>query len=46
MKRKKLLLSLLVASALITGGIIYAADHIDSPSTTADPGRAAKLTRL
>ena len=44
MKRKKLLLSLLVASALITGGIIYAADHIDSPSTTADP--AGDITDL
>ena len=44
MKRKKLLLSLLVASALITGGIIYAADHIDSPVTTADP--AGDITDL
>ena len=44
MKRKKLLLSFLVASALITGGIIYAADHIDSPSTTADP--ASDITDL
>ncbi len=44
MKRKKLLLSLLVASALITGGIIYAADHIDAPTTTADP--AGDITDL
>ena len=44
MKRKKLLLSVLVASAIITGGIIYAADHIDTPTTTADP--AADITDL
>ena len=44
MKRKKLLLSVLVASAIITGGIIYAADHIDSPTTTADP--AGDITDL
>jgi len=34
MKRKKLLLTALVAAALVTGGIIYAADHIDTPAVT------------
>ena len=34
MKSKKLLLTTLVAAALVTGGIIYAADHIDTPSVT------------
>ena len=34
MKRKKLLLTTLVVTALITGGIIYAADHLDSPAVS------------
>lgn len=37
MKRKKLLLSLTIGAALITGGIIYAADHIDTPAVTNQP---------
>ena len=34
MKRKKLLLTTIVAAAFVTGGIIYAADHIDTPAVT------------
>jgi hypothetical protein len=34
MKRNKLLLTAFAAAALITGGIIYAADHIDTPAVT------------
>lgn len=37
MKRKKLLLAAIAAATLITGGIIYAADHIDTPAVTAQP---------
>ncbi|MEO8860704.1 MAG: DUF4331 family protein [Ginsengibacter sp.] len=34
MKRKKLLFTAVAALTLVTGGIIYAADHIDAPSVT------------
>lgn len=34
MKRKKLLFAAIAAATLITGGIIYAADHIDTPAVT------------
>lgn len=34
MKIKKLLLPAFIGAAIITGGIIYAADHIDSPAVT------------
>ena len=34
MKRKKILFAAIAAIALVTGGIIYAADHIDAPSVT------------
>ena len=44
MKRKKILLAAITALALTTGGILYAADHIDSPNATADP--AADITDL
>jgi len=37
MKRKKLLLTTLIAAVMITGGIIYAADHIDTPTVTNQP---------
>ena len=37
MKRNKLLLSALVAASLITGGIIIAADHVDTPAVTGQP---------
>ena len=37
MKRKNLMLTTIVAIALITGGIIYAADHIDTPTVTNQP---------
>lgn len=43
MKRKKILLGVLAISAVITGGIIYAADHIDSPNVT---GKATDITDL
>ena len=35
--KKKLLLATLIAAAFVTGGIIYAADHIDSPNVTNTP---------
>lgn len=34
MKRKKLLFAAVVAAAFVTGGILYAADHIDTPAVT------------
>lgn len=34
MKSKKILLTGLIAAAIVTGGIIYAADHIDAPAVT------------
>lgn len=34
MKSKKILLTGLIASAIVTGGIIYAADHIDAPAVS------------
>ncbi len=34
MKRKKLLFSAIAALTMVTGGIIYAADHLDAPSVT------------
>ena len=34
MKRKKILFLAIFLLALVTGGIIYAADHIDAPSIT------------
>ncbi len=43
MKRNKLLLSAFVAATLITGGIIYAADHIDTPAVT---GQSSDITDL
>lgn len=43
MKRKNLLLSALTVAAIITGGIIYAADHIDTPAVT---GQASDITDL
>ncbi len=43
MKRKKLLLTTIVAAAFITGGIIYAADHIDTPAVTNQPSDITDL---
>ncbi len=34
MNRKKLMLTAIIAVAFITGGILYAADHIDTPAVT------------
>lgn len=41
MKRKKLLLAALGIAAGITGGILFAADHIDAPAVT---GQASDIT--
>ena len=43
MKKNKLLLSAFAVIALITGGIIYAADHIDTPAVT---GQSSDITDL
>ncbi len=43
MKRNKLLLSAIVAATLITGGVMYAADHIDAPGVT---GQTTDITDL
>ena len=43
MKRKKLLLAVCCTAALISGGIIYGADHIDSPAVT---GQTTDITDL
>ncbi len=37
MKRKNKLLAFVIAAATLTGGIIYAADHIDTPAVTNQP---------
>jgi Domain of unknown function (DUF4331) len=37
MKRNKLLLAAVAAATLITGGILVAADHIDTPAVTGQP---------
>lgn len=37
MKKNKLLLTFIVAATLVTGGIIFAADHIDTPAVTNQP---------
>lgn len=37
MKRNKLLLTAFAAATLITGGVIIAADHIDTPAVTGQP---------
>lgn len=43
MKRNKLLLSAFAVAALITGGIMYAADHVDTPAVTAQPSDITDL---
>lgn len=43
MKRNKLLLSAFAVAALITGSIMYAADHIDTPAVT---GQSSDITDL
>ena len=43
MKRNKILLAVFAAASLITGGIIYAADHIDTPTVT---GQSSDITDL
>ena len=43
MKRKKILIAALIAAAVTTGGIIYAADHADTPAVT---GLASDITDL
>jgi hypothetical protein len=43
MKQKKLLVKIVAGIALLTGGIIYAADHIDAPAVT---NQASDITDL
>lgn len=43
MKRKNLLITVLAAAALVTCGILYAADHADAPAVT---GTASDITDL
>ena len=43
MKKNKLLLTVFAVTALIAGGIIYAADHIDAPAVT---GQKSDITDL
>ena len=43
MKRKKILIAALIAAAVTTGGIIYAADHADTPAVT---GQSTDITDL
>ena len=43
MKRKKILIAAVIAAAITTGGIIYAADHIDTPAVTGQPGDITDL---
>ncbi len=43
MKKNKILLSIFSVAALITGGLIYAADHIDAPAVT---GQSSDITDL
>ncbi|MFN8243534.1 MAG: DUF4331 family protein [Ferruginibacter sp.] len=43
MKRKKLWLPVFAVAALAAGGVLYAADHIDTPTVT---GRATDITDL
>lgn len=43
MKRKKLLLTTIFAAAFVTGGILYAADHIDTPAVTNQPSDITDL---
>lgn len=43
MKRNKILLSVFAAAALIGGGIMYAADHIDAPTVTNQPSDITDL---
>ncbi len=43
MKRNKILLSAFAAAALITGGVLFAADHIDAPAVT---GQKSDITDL
>jgi Domain of unknown function (DUF4331) len=43
MKRKNLVITVLVAAALTTGGILYASDHADAPAVT---GTTSDITDL
>ena len=43
MKRKKMLLATLAITAAVTGGIIFAADHTDSPNVTNTPNDITDL---
>ena len=43
MKRKKILIAAVIAAAVTTGGIIYAADHIDTPTVMGQPSDITDL---
>lgn len=43
MKKNKILLSAFAVAALITGGIMFAADHIDAPAITSQPADITDL---
>lgn len=43
MKRKKLLILGALSAVLVTGGILYAADHIDAPAVTNQPSDITDL---
>lgn len=43
MKRKKILLAAVIAAAVLTTGVIYAADHIDTPAVTNQPSDITDL---
>ncbi len=43
MKRKKIILTSIVAAVFITAGIMYAADHVDTPAVTSQPSDITDL---
>ena len=43
MKKSKILLTAIIATAFTAGGILYAADHIDSPTVTNQPSDITDL---
>jgi hypothetical protein len=43
MKKKKMLLAVLALAGITAGGLVYAADHIDSPAVT---NQATDITDL
>jgi len=43
MQRRKILIGSLIAACLIAGGVIYASDHIDSPTVAGTPSDITDL---